>query len=93
MALPDTARGLPNGGGGGGICTVAVSTDVLFPEIVELNVGGQVYVTRHTTLVSVPDSLLWRMFSQQKPGELARDSKGRSSLTGMASCSVISWIT
>ncbi|KAM5179494.1 BTB/POZ domain-containing protein KCTD12 [Mantella aurantiaca] len=77
MALPDTARGLPNGGGGGGSCTVAISTDALFPEIVELNVGGQVYVTRHTTLVSVPDSLLWRMFSQQKPGELARDSKGR----------------
>ncbi|XP_039598534.1 BTB/POZ domain-containing protein KCTD12-like [Polypterus senegalus] len=63
MALADTTRGLSNG-----------ST---FSEIIELNVGGQVYVTRHATLVSVPDSLLWTMFSQKKPKELARDSKGR----------------
>ncbi|XP_010853441.1 PREDICTED: BTB/POZ domain-containing protein KCTD12, partial [Bison bison bison] len=49
----------------------------LFPDIVELNVGGQVYVTRRCTVVSVPDSLLWRMFTQQQPQELARDSKGR----------------
>ncbi|KAJ3592601.1 hypothetical protein NHX12_007728 [Muraenolepis orangiensis] len=48
-----------------------------FPEIVELNVGGQVYVTRHTTLVAVPDSLLWTMFSKKTPKELARDNKGR----------------
>ncbi|XP_077606203.1 BTB/POZ domain-containing protein KCTD12, partial [Crocuta crocuta] len=47
------------------------------PDIVELNVGGQVYVTRRCTVVSVPDSLLWRMFTQQQPQELARDSKGR----------------
>uniref|UniRef100_A0A674H4R1 Potassium channel tetramerization domain containing 12 n=1 Tax=Taeniopygia guttata TaxID=59729 RepID=A0A674H4R1_TAEGU len=46
-------------------------------EIVELNVGGQVYVTRRCTVVSVRDSLLWRMFSQQQPSELPRDSKGR----------------
>uniref|UniRef100_A0A3Q3X532 BTB domain-containing protein n=1 Tax=Mola mola TaxID=94237 RepID=A0A3Q3X532_MOLML len=48
-----------------------------FSEIIELNVGGQVYVTRHKTLVAVPDSLLWNMFSQTSPRELARDSKGR----------------
>lgn len=35
------------------------------------------YVTRRCTVVSVPDSLLWRMFTQQQPQELARDSKGR----------------
>ncbi|XP_038625644.1 BTB/POZ domain-containing protein KCTD12 [Tachyglossus aculeatus] len=55
----------------------ASAASALFPEIVELNVGGQVYVTRRGTVVSVPDSLLWRMFSQQRPQELARDSKGR----------------
>uniref|UniRef100_A0A8C0J016 Potassium channel tetramerization domain containing 12 n=1 Tax=Chelonoidis abingdonii TaxID=106734 RepID=A0A8C0J016_CHEAB len=48
-----------------------------YTDIVELNVGGQVYVTRRGTVVSVRDSLLWRMFSQQQPGELPRDSKGR----------------
>nr|XP_023684764.1 BTB/POZ domain-containing protein KCTD12-like [Paramormyrops kingsleyae] len=48
-----------------------------FSEIIELNVGGQVYVTRHATLISVADSVLWNMFSQQKPKELPRDSKGR----------------
>ncbi|XP_019384049.1 PREDICTED: BTB/POZ domain-containing protein KCTD12, partial [Crocodylus porosus] len=53
---------------------------------VELNVGGQVYVTRRCTVAAVRDSLLWRMFSPQPgpgPGqaaaaaELPRDSKGR----------------
>ncbi|XP_066515302.1 BTB/POZ domain-containing protein KCTD12.2 [Hoplias malabaricus] len=48
-----------------------------FPELVELNVGGQVYVTRRSTLLSVPDSLLGRMFGQQEPAELSTDSKGR----------------
>ncbi|XP_038673850.1 BTB/POZ domain-containing protein KCTD12-like [Scyliorhinus canicula] len=48
-----------------------------FPAVVELNVGGQVYVTRHRTLVAVPDSLLWDMFGRRSPGELPRDSKGR----------------
>lgn len=48
-----------------------------FSEIIELNVGGQVYVTRHKTLVAVPDSLLWTMFCKKTPKELARDSKGR----------------
>ncbi|XDV15212.1 hypothetical protein PO909_015342 [Leuciscus waleckii] len=48
-----------------------------FSEIIELNVGGQVYVTRHSTLLSVPNSLLWTMFSQKTPTELTTDSKGR----------------
>uniref|UniRef100_A0A8D2QRJ4 BTB domain-containing protein n=1 Tax=Zosterops lateralis melanops TaxID=1220523 RepID=A0A8D2QRJ4_ZOSLA len=48
-----------------------------FPDIIELNVGGQVYITRHPTLVSVPGSLLWDMFTQKNTRSLARDSKGR----------------
>ena len=27
-----------------------------YPEVVELNVGGQVYVTKRSTLLSVPDT-------------------------------------
>ncbi|XP_028847318.1 BTB/POZ domain-containing protein KCTD12.1 [Denticeps clupeoides] len=67
MALADTEPGVSNGAGSASP----------FSEIVELNVGGQVYVTRHTTLIAVPDSLLWTMFSKKSPAELARDSKGR----------------
>ena len=67
MALVDTERGISNGAESGSP----------FSEIIELNVGGQVYVTRHSTLVAVPDSLLWTMFSKKSPKELARDSKGR----------------
>ncbi|XP_064569059.1 BTB/POZ domain-containing protein KCTD12-like [Zonotrichia leucophrys gambelii] len=48
-----------------------------FPEIIELNVGGQVYITRLPTLLSVPGSRLWQMFTQQSTRSLARDSKGR----------------
>ncbi|XP_032993475.1 BTB/POZ domain-containing protein KCTD16-like [Lacerta agilis] len=48
-----------------------------FPEIVELNVGGQVYLTRHSTLLSVPNSLLWEMFTPNGAQPLARDSKNR----------------
>ncbi|KAF7654777.1 hypothetical protein LDENG_00064750 [Lucifuga dentata] len=48
-----------------------------FPEIVELNVGGQVYVTQLETLTAVPNSLLWTKFTQSSPGELPKDSKGR----------------
>ncbi|XP_041428500.1 BTB/POZ domain-containing protein KCTD12 isoform X1 [Xenopus laevis] len=48
-----------------------------FPDIIELNVGGQVYITRYPTLVSVPGSLLSEMFSQKNSRPLARDSKGR----------------
>ncbi|XP_049598536.1 BTB/POZ domain-containing protein KCTD12b [Syngnathus scovelli] len=62
MALPDS-----------GISVEEVS----FPEIIELNVGGQVYITRYSTLTSVPDSLLWEMFSRKSAKGLARDTKGR----------------
>ncbi|RLW02764.1 hypothetical protein DV515_00006686 [Chloebia gouldiae] len=50
-----------------------------FPEVVELNVGGQVYFTRHSTLVGTPHSLLWKMFTpkRDKANDLAKDSKGR----------------
>ncbi|XP_022057309.1 BTB/POZ domain-containing protein KCTD12-like [Acanthochromis polyacanthus] len=48
-----------------------------FPEIVELNVGGQVYVTRLETLTAVPNSLLWAKFTQSSPADLPKDSKGR----------------
>uniref|UniRef100_S4RQH7 Potassium channel tetramerisation domain containing 12b n=1 Tax=Petromyzon marinus TaxID=7757 RepID=S4RQH7_PETMA len=51
MALPDNANKLTNG--------EATS----FAEVIELNVGGQVYLTRCATLVSAPDSLLGRIFS------------------------------
>ncbi|KAM4748021.1 BTB/POZ domain-containing protein KCTD16 [Rhinophrynus dorsalis] len=50
-----------------------------FPEVVELNVGGQVYFTRHTTLTSIPHSLLWKMFTAKRDSlnDLAKDAKGR----------------
>ncbi|KAM4662908.1 BTB/POZ domain-containing protein KCTD12-like [Discoglossus pictus] len=48
-----------------------------FPDIIELNVGGQVYITRYATLISIPGSLLWEMFGQNNACLLARDSKGR----------------
>ncbi|XP_037542519.1 BTB/POZ domain-containing protein KCTD12.1 [Nematolebias whitei] len=67
MALVDTERAASGCGG----------PSSPFSEIIELNVGGQVYVTRHKTLIAVPDSLLWTMFSKKSPKELAKDSKGR----------------
>lgn len=51
--------------------------EVPFPEIIELNVGGQVYITRYSTLTSVPGSLLGEMFSRKSAKGLARDTKGR----------------
>lgn len=48
-----------------------------FPEVVELNVGGQVYVTRHSTLLSVPESSLAHMFAVGPLQELPRDSRAR----------------
>ncbi|XP_018420118.1 PREDICTED: BTB/POZ domain-containing protein KCTD8 isoform X2 [Nanorana parkeri] len=48
-----------------------------FPEVVELNVGGQVYVTKHSTLTSVPDSTLYSMFSRNNVKELPRDNRAR----------------
>ncbi|MGH0127774.1 UNVERIFIED_CONTAM: hypothetical protein FKN15_044576 [Acipenser sinensis] len=50
-----------------------------FPDVVELNVGGQVYFTRHATLISIPNSLLGKIFSPKRDltNDLARDTKGR----------------
>ncbi|XP_061595450.1 BTB/POZ domain-containing protein KCTD16b isoform X2 [Cololabis saira] len=50
-----------------------------FPDVVELNVGGQVYYTRYSTLVGTPNSLLGKLFSSKKDpsNDLARDPKGR----------------
>ncbi|XP_069100792.1 BTB/POZ domain-containing protein KCTD16 [Pleurodeles waltl] len=50
-----------------------------FPDVVELNVGGQVYFTRHSTLTGIPHSLLWKMFTPKRDVlcELAKDAKGR----------------
>ncbi|XP_066488707.1 BTB/POZ domain-containing protein KCTD8 [Tiliqua scincoides] len=88
MALKDGAGG--GGGGAGAPSTILPISDMgsasspaggcaPFPEVVELNVGGQVYVTRHSTLLSVPDSTLARMFSPRRsaPRELPRDSRAR----------------
>ncbi|XP_061566017.1 BTB/POZ domain-containing protein KCTD12-like [Cololabis saira] len=48
-----------------------------FPELVELNVGGQVFVTRLQTLTAVPDSLLGTEFTKHSPADIPRDGKGR----------------
>ncbi|KAM9817183.1 BTB/POZ domain-containing protein KCTD12-like [Neosynchiropus ocellatus] len=48
-----------------------------FPEVVELNVGGQVYVTRLETLTAVADSLLWAKFTTDSSEGLQRDNNGR----------------
>ncbi|XP_073476731.1 BTB/POZ domain-containing protein KCTD16 isoform X1 [Aquarana catesbeiana] len=50
-----------------------------YPEVIELNVGGQVYFTRHSTLTSIPHSLLWKMFTSKRDSvnDLAKDAKGR----------------
>lgn len=53
------------------------SQRLAFPEIIELNVGGQVYVTQRETLIAVPNSLLWTTFTQRNPSDLPKDSKGR----------------
>ncbi|XP_061558447.1 BTB/POZ domain-containing protein KCTD16b [Phycodurus eques] len=48
------------------------------PDVLELNVGGQVYYTRYCTLVSSPSSLLAKLFSKKDASnDLARDPKGR----------------
>ncbi|KAB5565448.1 hypothetical protein PHYPO_G00241660 [Pangasianodon hypophthalmus] len=48
-------------------------------DVIELNVGGQVYYTRRATLTSMPNSLLAKMFSSKKEpsGDMARDTRGR----------------
>ncbi|XP_056456887.1 BTB/POZ domain-containing protein KCTD16-like [Gadus chalcogrammus] len=49
------------------------------PDVIELNVGGQVYYTRHATLTSSPNSLFGKLFSNKKgsSNDLARDPRGR----------------
>ncbi|KAI5100706.1 BTB/POZ domain-containing protein KCTD16 [Silurus meridionalis] len=48
-------------------------------DVIELNVGGQVYYTRRATLTSMPNSLLAKMFASKKepPGDMSRDTRGR----------------
>ncbi|CAJ1058037.1 BTB/POZ domain-containing protein KCTD16-like [Xyrichtys novacula] len=48
-------------------------------DVVELNVGGQVYYTRVATLTSFPNSLLGKLFSNKKEStnDLSRDLRGR----------------
>lgn len=48
-------------------------------DVVELNVGGQVYYTRVATLTSIPNSLLGKLFSNKKgsSNDLSRDLRGR----------------
>uniref|UniRef100_A0A8C8STP0 Potassium channel tetramerization domain containing 8 n=1 Tax=Pelusios castaneus TaxID=367368 RepID=A0A8C8STP0_9SAUR len=83
MALKDTGGGsiLPISDMGSSAASPALSCSP-FPEVVELNVGGQVYVTKHSTLLSVPDSTLASMFSPCRGShaaarELPRDSRAR----------------
>ncbi|KAK1175317.1 BTB/POZ domain-containing protein KCTD8-like [Acipenser oxyrinchus oxyrinchus] len=48
-----------------------------FPEVMELNVGGQVYVTKHCTLISIPETTLHSMFTKNQVRDLPRDNRGR----------------
>ena len=47
----------------------------LFPEQVELNVGGKLYSTTVTTLTRLPNNLIEKMFTGQSP--ITKDSQGR----------------
>ncbi|KAM4020808.1 BTB/POZ domain-containing protein KCTD12-like isoform 1-T2 [Anomaloglossus baeobatrachus] len=58
-------------------CVKQTDENTQFPDIIELNVGGQVYITHYLTLITIPGSRLWEMFSQKTVQALARDSKGR----------------
>lgn len=48
-------------------------------DVIELNVGGQVYYTRYGTLTGFPNSLLGKLFSNSKgsSNDLPRDFRGR----------------
>ncbi|XP_057705674.1 BTB/POZ domain-containing protein KCTD16-like [Corythoichthys intestinalis] len=48
-------------------------------DVIELNVGGQVYYTRHATLTAFPNSFLGKLFSSKKGSstDLSRDFRGR----------------
>ncbi|XP_077984075.1 BTB/POZ domain-containing protein KCTD8-like [Glandiceps talaboti] len=48
-----------------------------FPSILELNVGGQLYTTAHSTLIKETDSLLGQMFTGRTKTGVQRDSRGR----------------
>ncbi|KAL6473964.1 hypothetical protein MHYP_G00175250 [Metynnis hypsauchen] len=69
MALTETCRLYQSPKDGGGSAHGV-------QEVIELNVGGQVYYTRRATLTAFPDSLLGQMFSHAT-GEVARDARGR----------------
>lgn len=47
----------------------------LFPEHIELNVGGKLYDTTVTTLTRFPNNLIGKMFTGQVP--ISKDAKGR----------------
>ena len=51
------------------------SVVVPFPSIVSLNVGGSLFTTRLSTLLSSPNSMLATMFSGSYP--MDQDSNGR----------------
>ncbi|XP_066502615.1 BTB/POZ domain-containing protein KCTD16b [Hoplias malabaricus] len=72
MALSGNCRTQPVGKDQG-------SVQNSFPDVIELNVGGQVYYTRHSTLANNPASLLGKLFSPKSnaSNDLARDPKGR----------------
>ncbi|XP_066525582.1 BTB/POZ domain-containing protein KCTD16-like [Hoplias malabaricus] len=70
MALTESCRLYQSPKDGSAGCGAARAAE---EEVVELNVGGQVYFTRRATLASVPDSALGRLFTR----EAARDARGR----------------
>lgn len=55
--------------------THSVLPKKLFPEQIELNVGGKLYNTTTTTLTRLPNNLIEKMFTGQMP--IAKDPKGR----------------
>lgn len=70
------SSGITTGGNGGG-GVGGGSSSLLFPSIVELNVGGVHYTTTLSTLTRDPDSLLGQMFTGRAKSPVLRDSKGK----------------
>lgn len=60
-------------------CKIQPAKEQVQSEVIELNVGGQVYYTHQATLTSIPNSLLGKLFSNKKgsSNDLARDLRGR----------------
>ncbi|KAK0047709.1 BTB/POZ domain-containing protein KCTD7 [Biomphalaria pfeifferi] len=62
--------------------TPPFASSLVFPPIIPLNVGGHIYMTRLSTLLKFPDSMLATMFSgrhkidQDKDGNFFLDSNG-----------------